>query len=91
MLQSIDAKLTSAAMFLVVQLDLEQRNAVTTVRNLLGDLSALVRGVGFRIPDGQLSCVTGIGSDAWSMRTCRVSSEWIGGDGTNSPAVCLWC
>ena len=66
MLQSIDAKLTSAAMFLVVQLDLEQRNAVTTVRNLLGDLSALVRGVGFRIPDGQLSCVTGIGSDAWS-------------------------
>lgn len=66
MLQSIDAKLTSAAMFLVVQLDLEKRNAVSSVRNLLGDLSALVRGVGFRIPDGQLSCVTGIGSDAWN-------------------------
>lgn len=66
MLQSIDAKLTSAAMFLVVQLNLEQRNAASSVRNLLGDLSALVRGVGFRIPDGQLSCVTGIGSDAWS-------------------------
>lgn len=35
------------------------------VRDLLGDLSSLVRAVGFRIPDGRLSCITGIGSGAW--------------------------
>lgn len=37
------------------------------VRDLLGDLSSLLRGVGFRIPDGRLTCVTGIGSNAWDQ------------------------
>ena len=35
------------------------------VRGLCADLSSLVRGVGFRAADGGLSCITGIGSDAW--------------------------
>ena len=35
------------------------------VRSLCGDLSALVRAVGFRDLDGDLSCVMAFGSDAW--------------------------
>jgi porphyrinogen peroxidase len=37
----------------------------TTVRSLCGDLPALLRAVGFRDIEGNLSCVMGIGSDAW--------------------------
>ncbi len=36
-----------------------------TVRSFCGDLPALVRAVGFRDIEGALSCVMGIGSDAW--------------------------
>ena len=32
---------------------------------MCGDLAALVRGVGFRAPDGGLSCIMGIGFHAW--------------------------
>ncbi|ARW15651.1 putative deferrochelatase/peroxidase YfeX [Komagataeibacter europaeus] len=63
--QPVDTTLTSAAIFLIFTLDPGDGDDGATVRNLYGDLSALVRGVGFRIPDGRLSCVTGIGSDAW--------------------------
>lgn len=35
------------------------------MRTLCGDLSALLRSVGFRDLDGQLSCVMAFGSDAW--------------------------
>ena len=35
------------------------------VRDLLADLSGLQRSVGFRFPEGGLSCVAGIGSLAW--------------------------
>jgi porphyrinogen peroxidase len=35
------------------------------VRDLLGDLAGLERSVGFRIPEGHLACVAGIGSLAW--------------------------
>ena len=62
--QPVDAKLTQAAIFLVLTLNREDTTA-GTVRDLLGDLSSLQRAVGFRVPDGQLSCITGIGSDAW--------------------------
>ena len=31
----------------------------------MSDCAALQRSVGFRIPDGGLTCVSGIGSDAW--------------------------
>ncbi|CAI9119280.1 Dyp-type peroxidase [Brytella acorum] len=67
-LQPVDAKLTRAAMFLIVTLNNGEDTAIgAQVRDLLGDMSSLVRGVGFRIPDGRLSCVTGIGSDAWDV------------------------
>ncbi|NHN88053.1 Dyp-type peroxidase [Acetobacter conturbans] len=62
--QPVDTKLTRSAIFLVVTLNDSAGDGVQ-IRNLMGDLSSLVRGVGFRIPDGRLSCVTGIGSEAW--------------------------
>jgi putative iron-dependent peroxidase len=36
-----------------------------TIRSLCGDLSALVRAVGFRDIEADLSCIMGFGSDAW--------------------------
>lgn len=62
--QAVDARLTRAAIFLVVTID-AGADAEATVRGLCADLSSLVRGVGFRALDGELSCVTGIGSHAW--------------------------
>jgi putative iron-dependent peroxidase len=60
--QAVLTSLTSSAIFLVVTVD-PGREA--TVRDLLPDLAGLVRSVGFRIPTGRLTCVTGIGSDVW--------------------------
>ncbi|MGW0147885.1 Dyp-type peroxidase [Streptomyces sp. NPDC003333] len=55
--------LTSAAIFLVVTMN-PGGEAVT--RRVLSDLNSLQRAVGFRAePEGMLSCVTGIGSQAW--------------------------
>jgi putative iron-dependent peroxidase len=36
------------------------------VRELLADLSGLRRSVGFRMPEGELSCVVGLGADFWT-------------------------
>lgn len=61
--QMVLSPLTSAAIFLVVTIDGGGEN---TVRDLLSDVASLERAVGFRAqPDGRLSCVTGIGSEAW--------------------------
>jgi putative iron-dependent peroxidase len=54
--------LTGAAIFLVVTID---PDGEPVVRELLSDLPALERAVGFRVPELSLSCVVGIGSDAW--------------------------
>ncbi len=62
--QPVAAKLTRAAIFIVVTIKPDpQYDAV--VRSLCGDLPALLRAVGFRDLEGRLSCVMGIGSDAW--------------------------
>ncbi len=37
----------------------------SAVRELLSDLAGLQRSAGFRVPEGRLSCVAGIGSQAW--------------------------
>jgi len=60
--QPVLSPLTMAAIFLVVTID---EGGETVARDLLGDCAALQRSVGFRIPDGGLTCVAGIGSDAW--------------------------
>jgi putative iron-dependent peroxidase len=60
--QPVLSPLTSAAIFLVVTVN---PGGETTVRDLLPDLAGLQRSVGFRLPEGQLRCVTGVGSAAW--------------------------
>lgn len=60
--QAVLGPLTRAAIFLVVTVD---AGGEATVRDLLADLSGLVKAVGFRSLDGGLSCVVGIGSRAW--------------------------
>jgi putative iron-dependent peroxidase len=63
--QSVAARLTRAAIFLVVTIN-PGPAPEKVVRGLCGDLSSLLRGVGFRNLNGQLSCIMGFGSDAWS-------------------------
>ena len=60
--QMVLSPLTSAAIFLVVAID---PGGEEVARELLEDLSALERAVGFRVPELRLSCVAGIGSRAW--------------------------
>jgi putative iron-dependent peroxidase len=60
--QPVLRPLTRTAIFLVVTID-PGRDAVA--RDLLEALSGLRRAVGFREPHGMLSCVAGVGSDAW--------------------------
>ena len=51
-----------AAIFLVVTID---GGAESVARDLLADVPGLERAVGFRISEGDLTCVVGVGSDAW--------------------------
>jgi len=62
--QPMTAPLTRAAIFLVVTIDPGADNC-TAVRSLCGDLAGLLRAVGFREPDENLSCVMAFGSEAW--------------------------
>ena len=65
--QPVVAKLTRAAIFLVLTLKPEPEHR-ETVRALCGDnLAGLLRAVGFRDLGGRLSCVMGFGSDAWGQ------------------------
>jgi porphyrinogen peroxidase len=60
--QPVLGPLTEAAIFLVLAVD---AGAEDGVRDVLADVSGLKRSVGFRIPEGELTCVVGIGSDLW--------------------------
>src|ERR1700733_3439318 len=60
--QPILAPLTPAAIFLVVTID---DGGEAIVHDALGDISGLVRAIGFRDPTKRLSVVASIGSDAW--------------------------
>ncbi|NUR98541.1 MAG: Dyp-type peroxidase [Kribbellaceae bacterium] len=60
--QSVLMPLSGSAIFLVVRIE---PGGEGRTRELLEQLSGLVRSVGFRVPAGNLSCVTSIGSDAW--------------------------
>jgi porphyrinogen peroxidase len=61
--QPVLAPLTPAAIFLVVTID---DGGEQTVHDALGDISGLVRSIGFRDPTKRLSVVTSIGCDAWN-------------------------
>src|ERR1700722_12416378 len=56
--------LTRAAIFLVAAINPGGASRAA-VRSFCGDLPGLLRSVGFRDIEGNLSCVMGIGSDAW--------------------------
>jgi porphyrinogen peroxidase len=60
--QPVLSPLTTAAIFLVVTID---PDGESVARALLSDLAGLQRSVGFRVPEGRLSCVVGVGSQAW--------------------------
>jgi porphyrinogen peroxidase len=62
--QAVVQPLTRAAIFLVVTVNPGGASRAA-VRSFCGDLPALLRAVGFRDIEGNLSCVMGIGSDAW--------------------------
>ena len=64
--QPVVAKLTHAAIFLVVNLK-PAPSPDDSVRALCGDLASLLRAIGFRNPDRRLSCVMGFGSAAWDQ------------------------
>jgi putative iron-dependent peroxidase len=53
---------TESAIFLVAVVD---SGAEEVVRQLLADVGGLKRSVGFRVPEGDLTCVVGIGSALW--------------------------
>ncbi len=60
--QAVLEPLSEAAIFLVLTVD---SGAEDEVSGLLSDVGALRRSVGFRIPEGGLSCVAGVGSGLW--------------------------
>ena len=60
--QVVLAPPAKSAIFLVVTL---RPGAEDDVRDLLSDLGGIVRAVGFRSPEDDLSCVVGIGSNVW--------------------------
>jgi putative iron-dependent peroxidase len=62
--QPVSAPLTRAAIFLVVTLKAGS-DVRAALRSFCGDLPALFRAVEFRNLEAGLSCVMGIGSDAW--------------------------
>ena len=60
--QPILTPITEAAIFLVLTVSDGAENAV---RQVLADASGLKRSVGFRVPEGGLTCVVGIGATLW--------------------------
>lgn len=60
--QPVLAPLTTAAIFLVVTVN---PGGEEVARDLLGDVAGLQRAIGFGYPDSRLSCVVGVGSQAW--------------------------
>jgi porphyrinogen peroxidase len=60
--QAVLSPLTEAAIFLVFSVD---SGGEERARALLADVSGLRRSVGFRIPEGELTCVASLGSTLW--------------------------
>ncbi|MGI8760078.1 MAG: Dyp-type peroxidase domain-containing protein [Jatrophihabitantaceae bacterium] len=69
--QNVLAPPARSAIFLVAVV---RPGAEDVVRDLLTDVAGLVRAVGFRHPEGELSCVVGIGDRLWD-RAVRVTAS----------------
>jgi putative iron-dependent peroxidase len=61
--QPVLTPISEAAIFLVLTV---RPGAEDEVRDHLGDVTALERSVGFRRPEGELTCVAGIGDALWT-------------------------
>ena len=62
--QAVGTPITRSAIFIVATLNPGAEHN-ETVRSLCGDVAGLVRSVGKRVPEGDLSCVVGFGAMAW--------------------------
>jgi len=62
--QPVSAPLTRAAIFLIVTINPGPQNRAA-VRSFCADVGGLIRAVEFRDLEAGLSCVIGVGSDAW--------------------------
>lgn len=62
--QAVGSPITRSAIFIVATLNPGEEHG-ETVRALCGDVAALVRSVGKRVPEGDLSCVVGFGATTW--------------------------
>jgi porphyrinogen peroxidase len=60
--QAILTPITEAAIFLTLTVN---PGGEDEVRDALADVSGLRRSVGFRIPEGELTCVVGVGDRVW--------------------------
>ncbi len=60
--QPVLTPLTEAAVILVLTVD---PGAEPDVHDLLADSAGIARSVGFRVPEGDLKCVVGLGSQLW--------------------------
>lgn len=60
--QNVLAPLTESALFLTLTI---RPGGETTTRDLLPELAGMIRSVGFPLPGEALTCVVGIGSEAW--------------------------
>ena len=64
--QPVTLPATRHAIFLVVALNLAE-SSIGAARAICADVGGLVRAVGARDHEGELSCIVGIGSDAWAV------------------------
>jgi putative iron-dependent peroxidase len=62
--QLVSSPLTRSAIFLVATINSGEENRAKML-SFCADLSGLVRAVGFRDLEGAVSCILGIGSEAW--------------------------
>jgi putative iron-dependent peroxidase len=62
--QAVVVPLPSNTIFLVVTIN-PDAESLASVRSLCGDIPKLLRAVGFRDPEANLSCMIAFGSEAW--------------------------
>lgn len=90
--QSVDAPLSSAAVFLVVTVA-DGDDAIARVRKTVGGIDDLIRTVGFRDLSGRLSCVVGIGHALWGRLVSSAPPQElrpfqpVAGTAHNAPAT----